>query len=123
MTKEYNIIDEIKWSNGFYNEYYLILKSISIKDKIIQYQINFNSKGVKFYCHHCKSNNSSNCNCKNDIWSDGFVFNDTIVKCDYFNNANNIYNTLKDNINDINYLSKKKLCNWLRPVIIKEYNL
>ena len=29
MTKEYNIIDEIKWSNGIYNEYYLILKSIS----------------------------------------------------------------------------------------------
>ena len=122
MTKEYNIIDEIKWSNGIYNEYYLILKSISIKDKIIQYQINFNSKGVKFYCHHCKSNDSSGCDCNNDIWGNSFVLNDTILKCDYFNNANNIYNILKNNINDIKYLSKKKLCNWLRPVIIKEYN-
>ena len=123
MTIEYNIIDEIKWSNGFFDEYYLILKSISIKDKIIQYQINFNSKGVKFYCDYCKSNNSSNCNCNNDMWGNSFVLNDTILKCDYFNNANNIYNILKNNINDIKYLSKKKLFNWLRPIIIKEYNL
>ena len=58
---EYKIVDEIKWSNGFYNEYYLILYSLSIKEKIIQYQINFNSKGVQFYCY-CKSNISMKLN-------------------------------------------------------------
>ena len=122
MTIEYNIVDEIKWSNGLYNEYYLILYSISIKNKIIQYQINFNSKGLQFYCDYCKTYDSK-CDCKNNVWGNCFIVNNILLKSDYFNNANNIYNTLKNNIDDIKYFSKKKLWIWLKPVIIKEYNL
>ena len=38
---EYKIVEEIKWTNGFYDKYYLILYSISIKNIIVKYQINF----------------------------------------------------------------------------------
>ena len=121
MIIEYDIIDEIKWSNGFYNEFYLVIKSISINNIIIQYQISFYSKGFKIYCDYCKKNND--CNCKSNTETNGIVNNDILLKCDYFNNAINIYNKLKDNINDIKYLSKKDLWIWMKPIIQKEYNL
>ena len=120
---EYKIVEEIKWTNGFYDKYYLILYSISIKNIIIQYQINFFSKGIEFYCNYCKSYLSEKCKCRPFLFDEGFNRNNKLMNCDYINNAINIYNHMKCNIGEIKYLSKKDLWIWLSDTIKKEYSL